>query len=54
MILKNLFDIPHYIPIANNNLENIEIDIRSYQGNSIQFQAGKGVVKLHFRKNNFY
>ena len=52
--IEKIFDIPHYIPIARNNLENIEIDIRSDQGNPIQFQAGKVVVKLHFRKKNYY
>ena len=52
--VEKIFDSPHYIPLARNNLENIEIDIRCDLGRPIQFQSGKVVVKLHFRKKNFF
>ena len=52
--VEKIFDSPHYIPLARNNLENIEIDIRCDLGKPIQFQSGKVIVKLHFRKKHFY
>ena len=52
--VEKIFDSPHYIPLARNNLETIEIDIRCDLGKPIQFQSGKVVVKLHFRKKSFF
>ena len=52
--IEKIYDSPHYVPVARNNLENITIDIRSDLGNPIQFQSGRIVVKLHFRKRNYY
>ena len=52
--VEKIFDAPHYIPIARNNLETIEVDIRSDLGNPIHFHSGKVVVKLHFRKISYY
>ena len=52
--IEKIFDSPHYIPLARNNLENITIDIRDDLGNPIQFDTGRVVVKLHFRKRNYY
>jgi hypothetical protein len=40
---------PHYIPVTRNNIDNIEIDLRSDTGELIQFASGKIIVKLHFR-----
>ena len=37
-----------------SNIETIEIDIRSDLGEKIQFQSGQVIIKLHFRRKNFY
>ena len=52
--IEKIFDSPHYVPLARSNLENITIDIRNDLGNPIQFESGRVVVKLHFRKRNYY
>jgi len=52
--VEQIFDSPHYVPIARNNLETIEVDIRSDAGKPIQFHSGKVIVKLHFRKINYF
>ena len=38
------------IPVYRQILDTIEIDIKDDAGDSISFQHGKVVVKLHFRK----
>ena len=52
--VEKIFDSPHYVPLSRNNLETIEVDIRSDLGDPIQFQTGKVVVKLHFRKISYF
>jgi len=42
--------IPHYIPLISSNFKTIEIDIRDELGDSMKFNAGHVLVKLHFRK----
>ena len=44
------FDQPQYLPVCRQTLNAIEIDIKDDAGDSILFQHGKVVVKLHFRK----
>lgn len=44
------YDRPLYIPIRNNFLETIEIDLRSSTGEKITFTAGKTYVVLSFRR----
>ena len=51
---EKIYDSPHYVPLSRNNLETIEVDIRSDLGEPIQFQSGKVVVKLHFRKIGYF
>ena len=51
---SKIFDSPHYIPVARNNLDTIEIDIRNHLGDPIYFTSGEVVVKLHFKKKSFY
>ena len=46
--------MPHYIPVSRNNIDTIEIDIRSEFGEPIYFTSGTVVVKLHFKKTNYY
>ena len=52
--IEKIFNSPHYVPLARNNLETVEIDIRSDLEKPIQFQSGKVIVKLHFRKKSYY
>ena len=51
---SKIFDSPHYIPVARNNLESIEIDIRNHLGYPILFTSGEVVVKLHFKRKSLY
>ena len=51
---SKIFDSPHYIPVARNNLDTIEIDITNHLGNPIYFTSGEVVVKLHFKRKNLY
>ena len=53
-IVEKIYDAPHYIPVLRNNIETIEIDIRSDLGEKIHFQSGQVIIKLHFRRKNFY
>ena len=41
---------PQYLPVCRHTLDITEIDIEDDAGDSISFQHGKLVVKLHFRK----
>jgi hypothetical protein len=52
--VDSIYDSPHYVPVLRNNIETIDIDIRSDNGNQILFQTGKVLVKLHFRRKNLY
>lgn len=45
---------PHYIPVTRNNIDYIEIDLRSDTGELIQFVSGKVIVKLHFRSRSIF
>jgi hypothetical protein len=49
------YEIPHYVPVNQNHINTINIDIRSDTGNHIHFFDGKVIVKLHFRpmRNGF-
>ena len=44
------FDQPRYLPVCRQTLDTIKTDIKDDTGDSIAFQHGKVVVKLHFRK----
>jgi hypothetical protein len=51
---SKIFDSPHYIPVARNNLDTVEIDIRNHLGFPILFTTGEVVVKLHFKRKSLY
>ena len=52
--IDQVYTRPHYVPLSVYNIDFIEIDIRDDMGDKIQFEAGKILVKLHFRpKKNF-
>ena len=44
------FDRPQYLPVCRQTLDTIEIDIKDNACDSISFEHGTVVVKLHFRK----
>ena len=47
------YDSPHYIPINKSSIDTINIKIKDEFGNSIRFERGKSIVKLHFRPINY-
>jgi hypothetical protein len=51
---SKIFDSPHYIPVARNNIDTIEIDIRNHLGDPVYFTNGEVVVKLHFKRKSLY
>jgi hypothetical protein len=53
-VIDKIYDTPQYVPLLRNNIERIDIDIRSDLGKNIQFTSGRVVIKLHFRRKSFY
>ena len=53
-ILWKVYTAPQYISLSVYNIESIEVDIRDDTGEKIQFEAGKVLVKLHFRPKSLY
>jgi hypothetical protein len=51
---SKIYDSNHYIPVARNNIDTIEIDIRNHLGDPVNFTKGEVVVKLHFKRKSFY
>ncbi len=41
---------PHYIPVTDRQVDNIEINIKDDTGVDVPFMRGKVVCKLHFRQ----
>jgi hypothetical protein len=46
------FTDPHYVPLARNDVDTIEILINNELGKLVPFEFGKSVVTLHFRRKN--
>jgi hypothetical protein len=46
------FTDPHYVPLARNDMDTIEVNINSELGKLVPFEFGKSVVTLHFRRKN--
>jgi len=51
-MIQKTFTHPHYVPLARNNFDSIEININNELGNPVPFEFGKSVVTLHFRRRN--
>jgi len=49
-IVENTFAFPQYIPLTIKDLNKIEISIRFDSGSLVDFNFGKSVLTLHFRK----
>lgn len=52
--VDKIYDSPHYITVSRNNIDTIEINILTDLGEPISFTKGRVVVKLHFRRKNYY
>ena len=48
-MVRTIFTHPHYVPVARNEFETIEINIKDELGRRIPFMHGKSIVTLHFR-----
>jgi hypothetical protein len=55
-IITRTYDDPRYVPLQKKNFDSIEIDIRDQLGSPIQFETGRVIVTLHFRRtqNPYY
>jgi len=51
-IVHRTFDNPHYVPILQKDITNLEINIKTDSNDFVIFEFGKVVVKLHFRKRS--
>jgi hypothetical protein len=51
-MVQMTFTHPHYVPLAQNSFESIEININDELGKVVPFEFGKAVVTLHFRRRN--
>lgn len=49
-MIHELFDRPHYIPLARKNFQTVETVIRTHMGRLVSFERGNLIVKLHFRQ----
>jgi hypothetical protein len=50
--ISKTFTSRDYIPVSKQNIETIEVELKSDSGESIQFGSGKVVLKLHFKPSN--
>ena len=48
--IQKVFETPHYLPLANDFFQHIEIKVADDLGQCIRFKYGKVIVKLHFRQ----
>ena len=48
--ISKTFETPHYLPLARDFFQNIEIKITDDIGQNVQFKFGKTIIKLHFRR----
>ena len=46
------YDRANYIPLSSSEISSIKVSIKDGMGNPIQFQFGRTVVTLHFRKKD--
>ena len=48
--ISKTFETPHYLPLARDFFQNIEIKITDDIGQNVQFKFGKTIIKLYFRR----
>lgn len=49
-VVTRYYERPRYIPLQKKNFDSIQIDIRDDLGEKIQFENGKVLLTLHFRR----
>ena len=49
-VVTRYYERPRYIPLQKKNFEAIQIVIRDDLGEKIQFESGKVLLTLHFRR----
>lgn len=52
--ISKVYEIPHYLPLSSNFIESLDIKITDDLGQNIQFQYGKVIIKLHFRRRGIF
>jgi hypothetical protein len=53
MVYRSYFFKPYFIPVSVTTIDTIEINIRDDTGEPIHFEAGKILVKLHFKPKQY-
>ena len=48
--ISKTFETPHYLPLARDFFQHIEIKITDDIGENVQLKFGKTIIKLHFRR----
>ena len=51
--ISRVYEIPHYLPLASNFIESIDVKIADDLGQNVRFMYGKLIIKLHFRRRSF-
>lgn len=49
-IIDRVYDSPHYCPIPQKDITEIEVNIRNNASDLVSFEFGCIIVKLHFKK----
>ena len=50
---KNIYHIyekPYYLPVTRQRIDTIEISLRTDFGETLIFESGRVLVKLHFKR----
>lgn len=49
-VISRIYISPHYVPVLKKSFNTLEINIKNDQNKPFDFEFGKTIVKLHFRK----
>lgn len=49
-VVARIYDTPHYVPVLHKDISSITINIKNDLNQFVDFEYGKVVVKLHFRR----
>ncbi len=48
--VDKIFLEPHYLPLRNKRFDTVQLSIKSDQNESVKFNFGKSIIKLHLRR----
>ena len=51
-VITRTYTTPHYVALRSNDIDEIEININKGSGDSVYFNGGLSLVKLHFRRRS--